>query len=179
MKKTSILFSALCAISLVGCVNTSGTRVLVDLESGEATIREDNMRLANRLKVTNVSYGEVTEGIRRATVSLESTTDKKLSFQGRMVWYDAEGMEIDPDGKSYRSYVLDGHDTCTMTGVAPNAQLAIMKVFSDMTSGAKTSWLIAALEDCMNLDVDVINMSLGSSCGFSTQDDKKNIEDIY
>ena len=80
------------------------------------------MRLANRLKVTNVSYSEVTEGIRRATVSLESTTDKQLSFQGRMVWYDAEGMEIDPDGKSYRTYVLDGHDACTMTGVAPNAK---------------------------------------------------------
>ena len=139
MKKTSILFSALCAISLVGCVNTSGTRVLVDLESGESTIREDNMRLANRLKVTNVSYGEVTEGIRRATVSLESTTDKKLSFQGRMVWYDAEGMEIDPDGKSYRSYVLDGHDTCTMTGVAPNAKAVKAKLqlrFSDSTKPA-------------------------------------------
>ena len=122
MKTRSILGLVLCAAGLAGCVNTSGTRVLVDLESGESTVREDNMRLANRLKVTNVSYGEVTEGIRRATVSLESTTDKQLSFQGRMVWYDVDGMEIDPDGKSYRAYVLDGHDTCTMTGVAPNAK---------------------------------------------------------
>lgn len=121
MKTRSVLCSILCAAGMVGCVNTSGTRVLVDLESGESTIREDNMRLANRLKVTNVTYGEVAEGIRRATVSLESTTDARLSFQGRMVWYDAEGAEIDPDGKSYRVYVLDGHDTCTMTGVAPNA----------------------------------------------------------
>ena len=136
MKTRSALCSILCAAGLVGCVNTSGTRVLVDLESGESTIREDNMRLANRLKVTNVSFSEVTEGIRRATVSLESTTDSQLSFQGRMVWYDADGMEIDPDGKSYRVYVLDGHDSCTMTGVAPNAKGVKAKLqlrFSDST----------------------------------------------
>ena len=136
MKTRSLLCSMLCAAGLVGCVNTSGTRVLVDLESGESTVREDNMRLANRLKVTNVSFSEITEGIRRATVSLESTTDKQLSFQGRMVWYDADGAEIDPDGKSYRVYVLDGHDTCTMTGVAPNAKGVKAKLqlrFSDST----------------------------------------------
>ena len=136
MKNRSILFPVLCAAAFAGCVNTSGTRVMIDLESGESTVREDNMRLANRLKVTNVSFSEVTEGIRRATVSLESTTDKQLSFQGRMVWYDADGMEIDPDGKSYRAYVLDGHDTCTMTGVAPNAKGVKAKLqlrFSDST----------------------------------------------
>ena len=137
MKTRSVLCPILCAAGLVGCVNTSGTRVLVDLESGESTIREDNMRLANRLKVTNVTYGEVTEGIRRATVSLESTTDWQLSFQGRMVWYDAEGTEIDPDGKSYRAYVLDGHDTCTMTGVAPNARGVKAKLQLRFSDNAK------------------------------------------
>ncbi len=95
------------------------------------------MRLANRLKVTNVTYGEVTEGIRRATVSLESTTDARLSFQGRMVWYDVEGTEIDPDGKSYRAYVLDGHDTCTMTGIAPNAKGVKAKLQLRFSDNAK------------------------------------------
>ena len=121
----------------MGCVNTSGTRVLVDLDSGESAIREDNMRLANRLKVTNVTYGEVTEGIRRVTVSLESTTDARLSVQGRMVWYDAEGTEIDPDGKPYRVYVLGGHDTCTMTGVAPNANGVKAKLQLRFSDSAK------------------------------------------
>ena len=59
-----------------------------------------------------------------------------------------------------------------LTGVAPNAQLAIMKVFSDKTDGAKSSWIIAALEDCVKLNVDVINMSLGQSCGFSDPEDE-------
>ena len=121
MKKISILFSALCAISLVGCVDTAGTRVTIDTETGDSTVLENSQRLANRMKVTKVTYDEV-NGLKKATITLTSTTKKKLSIQGRMVWFDAEGTEIDPEGKSYRTMVLDGLDFCTFTGVAPNAK---------------------------------------------------------
>lgn len=65
--------------------------------------------------------------------------------------------------------------TETFVGVAPEAQLIICKVFtdnldSDMLGGADTVDILAALADCATLGVDVINMSLGSSCGFSTED---------
>ena len=64
----------------------------------------------------------------------------------------------------------------TFYGVAPDAQLAIFKVFTDDLNdpelgGAVPEDIIAALEDCVKLNVDVINMSLGTSCGFSTTDD--------
>ena len=64
-------------------------------------------------------------------------------------------------------------------GVAPNAQLAIMKVFSDTSTGAKSSWLMAALEDCVTLGVDVINMSLGSGCGFAREVDEEKVNEVY
>ena len=52
-------------------------------------------------------------------------------------------------------------------GIAPNAQLACMKVFTSASSaeedvGAYDSSILAALEDCLALDVDIINMSLGN-----------------
>ncbi|MFA7111202.1 MAG: S8 family serine peptidase, partial [Bacilli bacterium] len=54
-------------------------------------------------------------------------------------------------------------------GIAPNAQLALMKVFTESVSskgvystGAYDSVILEALEDCVKLDVDVLNMSLGS-----------------
>ena len=64
----------------------------------------------------------------------------------------------------------------TFYGVAPDSQLAIFKVFTDDLNdpdlgGAIPEDIIAALEDCVKLDVDVINMSLGTSCGFSTTND--------
>ena len=56
----------------------------------------------------------------------------------------------------------------TFRGVAPDAQLAEMKVFNSWSGQCQTTTLLAALEDCVLLDVDVVNMSLGSSSGFDT-----------
>ena len=59
-------------------------------------------------------------------------------------------------------------------GVAPEAQLVICKVFTDnldddQIGGAEAVDILDALEDCWNLNVDVINMSLGTSAGFSSR----------
>jgi lactocepin len=64
-------------------------------------------------------------------------------------------------------------NSLTFNGVAPNAQLVICKVFTDDfdskdLGGATTEDILAALEDCVNLNVDIINMSLGTSAGFSS-----------
>ncbi|MDE6373926.1 MAG: S8 family serine peptidase, partial [Clostridia bacterium] len=58
-------------------------------------------------------------------------------------------------------------------GVAPEAQLVICKVFTDdledeNLGGADAVDILDALEDCYNLNVDVVNMSLGTSAGFSS-----------
>ena len=49
-------------------------------------------------------------------------------------------------------------------GIAPEAQLVIMKVF-DMDGMCYFDYLIAAMEDAIALGVDCANLSLGSSCG--------------
>lgn len=76
------------------------------------------------------------------------------------------------------SGVIVGKDD-TITGVAPNAQLVSMKIFSDVVDTARTSWILAALEDCVVLDVDVINMSLGTACGFSRESDEEVLNGVY
>ena len=74
--------------------------------------------------------------------------------------------------------VIAGKDD-VITGVAPNAQLAIMKIFSDVVSTARTAWILSALEDCVIVGVDVINMSIGTSCGFSRETDREAISGVY
>lgn len=127
MKLNELMAIAALTAGLVGCVDTAGTRVTIDTETGESSVLENSQRLANRMKVTKVTYGEVS-GLKTATITLTSTTKKKLSIQGRMVWFDAEGTEIDAEGKSYRTMVLDGLDFCTFTGVAPNAKCVKAKL---------------------------------------------------
>ncbi len=76
------------------------------------------------------------------------------------------------------SGVIVGKDD-TITGVAPNAQLVSMKIFSDVMDTARSAWILAALEDCAILGVDVINMSLGTSCGFSREQDDEEMNAVY
>ena len=64
----------------------------------------------------------------------------------------------------------------TVVGVAPDAQVIVMKVFG-ANGGAYQDDLMAAIEDALLLDVDVINMSLGAGSGFSSEDPE--IDAIY
>ncbi len=91
---------------------------------------------------------------------------------------DSDVFPINSEHGTHVAGVIAGKDD-VITGVAPNAQLAIMKVFSDEQDGARTSWILAALEDCVTLGVDIINMSLGTSCGFSREVDDQRVNDIY
>ncbi len=103
----------------------------------------------------------------------------------------------DDDPDVYPSYsnhgthvagIIGGYDTSgytdkdgnpineTFKGVVPDAQLVICKVFTDDLDdpdlgGAVAEDIVAALEDCVTLGVDIINMSLGTSCGFTTTND--------
>lgn len=57
-------------------------------------------------------------------------------------------------------------DTTEVVGIAPDAQLIVMQVFST-SGGAEWSTIMAALEDCIPLDVDAANLSLGMPAGFT------------
>ena len=118
MTMKTVVLAAVAAF-FAGCVETAGTRVTIDTQTGDASILECSTRLANRIRVVRVTYGDV-DGIKRATVTLESLTHKRQELQARMVWLDEEGTEIDPDGKPFRAIVLDGNDVTTFTGMAPS-----------------------------------------------------------
>lgn len=117
MKVKTLVLAA--AVAAAGCVETAGTRVSIDTQTGDASVLECSTRLANRVKVVKVTYDDIS-GIRKATVTMESLTHRRQDLQARMVWTDAEGSEIDPDGKPFRAIVLDGMDVTTFTGMAPD-----------------------------------------------------------
>ena len=118
MKNSTIVLAAAFAVA-AGCVETAGTRVSIDTQTGDASVLECSTRLVNRVKIIKVTYDDVS-GIKKATVTMESLSHRRQELQARMVWTDAEGTEIDPDGKPFRAIVLDGKDVTTFTGFAPN-----------------------------------------------------------
>ncbi|MBQ7873691.1 MAG: S8 family serine peptidase, partial [Oscillospiraceae bacterium] len=67
-------------------------------------------------------------------------------------------------------------DESEVVGVAPDAQLYVMKVFG-YNGGAYSEDILAALEDALILGADVVNMSLGTTAGFTS--DSEEINAIY
>ena len=118
MKASTIVLAAAMAAA-AGCIETAGTRVSIDTQTGEASVLECSTRLANRVKIVKVTYDDVS-GIKKATVTMQSNSHRRQELQARMVWADAEGSEIDADGKPFRAIVLDGMDVTTFTGFAPS-----------------------------------------------------------
>lgn len=54
-------------------------------------------------------------------------------------------------------------------GVAPEAQLMFMRVFSDQHSGTQPYIYLKAVEDAINLGADVINLSLGGEAALTNE----------
>ena len=104
--------------------------------------------------------------------------NEKIPFGFDYADYDPDVFPIKQDHGTHVSGIIAGKDD-TITGVAPNAQLVEMKIFSDVQDTAIASWILTAVEDCVLLGVDVINMSIGTSCGFSRETDKEAMSGVY
>ena len=121
MKLPAILFSVtLAGVLFSGCRTTAGTTATLNHETGNSLICEGNTRLRNSVAVTAITYDKVPNGLNRVNVQLTSLIQRSQHLQYRIAWYNAEGMEIDADTRTYRPLVLQGLDSVTVTGVANN-----------------------------------------------------------
>jgi len=121
MKKLVCLFScALVGALCGGCRTTAGTSVVLNHDSGGSVIYEGNTRLHNAVAVTAVTYDKVPAGLNRVNIQITSLVQREQHLQYRIAWFNAEGMEIDGAGRTYRPLILQGLDSVTVTGVANN-----------------------------------------------------------
>ncbi len=116
------------------------------------------------IEVREVYYGNITGG--------------KVAFGYDYADKDTDVMPFTSSHGTHVAGIIGGLDD-TITGVAIDTQFAIMKVFSDYDEGAEDGDILAALEDSIVLGVDAINMSLGSSCGFSREVDDEYKNSLY
>ena len=122
----------------------------------------------------NTNAYELTPGLEAREVYYGNLTGNKIAFGYDYADKDPDIMPFENSHGTHVAGIIAGKDD-VITGVAIDAQLAIMKVFSDYEQGAKDGDIIAALEDCIVLGVDAINMSLGSSCGFTYESDADEV----
>ena len=123
---------------------------------------------------------KLTPGLEAREVYYGNITGNKIAFGYDYADKDPDVMPFESSHGTHVAGIIAGKDD-TITGVAIDAQIAVMKVFSDYDDGADEGDILAALEDSVILGVDAINMSLGSSCGFTLEadPDKQVKNEIY
>ena len=129
-------------------------------------------------EVASLVGGTKASGMQSGLTASDVYISEKVPFGFDYADGDADVYPISQDHGTHVAGVVAGKDD-VITGVAPNAQLVIMKTFSDIQATARASWILSALEDCVILGVDVINMSLGTGCGFSRETDKEQMWGVY
>ncbi len=98
--------------------------------------------------------------------------------------YSSHGTHVAGIVAGSSDYVVNKETGEKFIGVAPEAQLVIGKVFTDNLDseglgGANSMDILAAVEDCALLGVDVINMSLGTAAGFTDERSSTWITEVY
>ena len=114
-------------------------------------------------KDTNVYPSYSSHGVHVSGIIAGNRTDISQSIVD-----SDEDLKFDYDNEKQTHY---------FEGVVPDAQIATFKVFTDNIDaeglgGADTEDILCALEDAVTVGVDVINMSLGTSGGFSSYADE-------
>lgn len=96
--------------------------------------------------------------------------------------YDYANGDADPEavGQAHGVHVagtVAGNNGKDFYGVAPNAQLMIMKIFGDGSGSTSDDIILAGVDDSVKLGADSINMSLGSPAGFTAYGDEDDSEE--
>lgn len=160
--------------------------VVAILDTGLDTKHDAFQTAPSKTRVTSDMVQSVID-----TKTLNADITKASSvYVNEKVPYAYDYADVDPDvnptdkslanGNSHGTHVAGtvAAKSTEVTGVAPEAQLMVMKVFPDASSGAATEDIVAALDDAVELGADVINMSLGSDSGF-TEEGEESVSKIY
>ncbi len=120
------------------------------------------------------SYETIEQLVTYENLGIGDTTAGAVYYSDKIVFkYDFGDKDPDVSGGHYHGTHVAGTAAANsgeIIGTAPNAQLAVMKASKGSRTSFSDSTVFAALNCCIKLDVDIVNMSLGEPCGFSDVD---------
>lgn len=77
------------------------------------------------LKVATARAGDLA----KASVELQNDSNFSYTFEYRFKWYDAAGMELNPDSTGWTPVAVMAHETKSLQALAPNPTAATFKLF--------------------------------------------------
>ena len=121
--KKQLLPIILCgfALGLSACTAPNAMRTQTDPATGASNVKTmtSNPVLATRIGVNRVNMTTLGD-IKKASLALKNGWFYAQSFEYKIVWFDADGTEINPEGATWKPITLQGREVKTVQSVAPN-----------------------------------------------------------
>ncbi|EGR2829270.1 YcfL family protein [Vibrio cholerae] len=110
------LLAVLTALLLVGCgANTAGLRV----DGASQQVLFNDSALSKSLSIEDISTTAV-DGHTRGVVRLQSNQKSDVHVQYRFYWYDNDGLEVNTKLSPWKTIILRGMETVSLTEVSVN-----------------------------------------------------------
>lgn len=124
-----LIFAGMLATTVAGCTapNSLSTQSATDGSYSVRTI-SNNPVLSTKIGVDRVNMTYVGD-LKKVSVAIKDRWFVSRNFEYKIVWVDAQNMEINPEGSRWKPIQLTGREVKTVQSVAPNPSAVDIVVY--------------------------------------------------
>ncbi len=121
--------ASLLAASLTACTapNSLSTQTAADGTYSVKTI-SSNPKLVTQIGVDRISMGYAGD-LKKASIAIKDRWFVSRNFEYKIVWVDASGFEVNPEGSRWKPIQLTGREIKTVQSIAPNPSAVDVVVY--------------------------------------------------
>lgn len=121
--------ASLLAASLTACTapNSLSTQTAADGTYSIKTI-SSNPKLVTQISVDRISMGYAGD-LKKASIAIKDRWFVSRNFEYKIVWVDASGFEVNPEGSRWKPIQLTGREIKTVQSIAPNPSAVDVVVY--------------------------------------------------
>ena len=126
---SKLIFAGVFVASLAACTapNSLSTQTAADGTYSVKTI-SNNPVLSTKVGVDRINMTYVGD-LKKVSLAIKDRWFVSRSFEYKIVWVDAQGMEINPEGARWKPIQLTGREVKTVQSVAPNPSAVDVVVY--------------------------------------------------
>lgn len=119
-RKLIMVIGASACFALAGCISMStGGLEAAASEGGAPTVRIDDSFFAQHVTVEDVRSHRTEMGFLAASVYVRNRYAKDFPVQYKFTWFDANGMEVQPNGRPWEQTMVHGGEGVSLAATAP------------------------------------------------------------
>jgi len=121
--------ASLLAAALIGCTapNSLSTQTAADGTYSVKTV-SNNPKLVTQIAVDRISMGYAGD-LKKASIAIKDRWFVSRNFEYKIVWVDANGFEVNPEGSRWKPIQLTGREIKAVQSIAPNPSAVDVVVY--------------------------------------------------